>query len=208
LWENPHALPRAYRAARAEPEPADSLAALSRLVDPDFDLRERVLLDPLPSDRVWSDEAAGHDAPAETRIEVDEPERVVVRTRGPSPAALVLTDAYHPGWEARIDGEPAAILRANTALRAVVVPPGEHRVEMRYRARSLGVGAWLAAATAGGLAAALALERRRAGRGQRRSRRSQTAKAAHGTRPSQSGRWCHIHQAALPSTMRALRSSR
>jgi uncharacterized membrane protein YfhO len=84
-----------------------------------------------------------------------------VRTRGASDAVLVLTDAFLPGWEATLDGAPVAVLRANTAVRAVVVPAGEHRVEMRYRPRSLPVGAALACIGAAALVAALAAARRR-----------------------------------------------
>jgi hypothetical protein len=157
LYENPHALPRAYRVTRAELEPADPEQALARLVDPSFDVQTSVLLAPLPPGL-----AAQRDDPgAVTSIEIDEPERVVVRTRGASDAVLVLTDAFLPGWEATLDGAPVAVLRANTAVRAVVVPAGEHRVEMRYRPRSLPVGAALACIGAAALVAALAAARRR-----------------------------------------------
>lgn len=152
LYENPHALPRAYRVPRAEAEPAEPDRALARLVDPGFDVHASVLLAPLPPGL-----ATGADDPtAATSIEVDAPERVVLRTRGASAAVLVLTDAWYPGWEATLDGAPVALLRANTAVRAVVVPAGEHVVEMRYRPRSLRVGAALAGMGALGLAGALA----------------------------------------------------
>ena len=48
VFENPTALPRAYRVTRAEPTPPDPQAALERLVAPDFDVHRSVLLDPLP----------------------------------------------------------------------------------------------------------------------------------------------------------------
>ena len=57
---------------------------------------------------------------------------------------VVLTDAFYPGWEAALDGAPVAVLRANTAVRAVVVPAGDHVVEMRYRAHSFRRGLVLA----------------------------------------------------------------
>jgi len=163
LYENPSALPRARRAARAIAEPADPQAALELLVDPAFDAGAVVLLDPLP--REAASLAAGPDPSAETRIEIDEPERVAIRTRGAVPAVLVLADACFPGWEATLDGSPAALEVADTAFRAVVVPGGEHVVEMRYRPRSLRVGVALALLAASGLALAVARERRRARRG-------------------------------------------
>jgi hypothetical protein len=155
LYENPHALPRVYRVPHAEAEPADPERALARLVDPGFDAQTRVLLAPLPSDFASQPD----DPTAGTVIEVDEPERVVLRTHGATSAVLVLTDAFYPGWQATLDGAPAPLLRANTAVRAVVVPAGEHHVEMRYRPRSLRVGAALAGIGAAGLVAALVVER-------------------------------------------------
>ena len=59
----------------------------------------------------------------------------------PAPGFVVLVDTWDPGWQATVDGEPATVLRANLALRAVAVPAGEHLVEMRYRPRSVLVGA-------------------------------------------------------------------
>lgn len=67
---------------------------------------------------------------------------------------LVLTRSWDPGWEARVDGEAVPVLRAQLALLAVVVPPGEHRIEIAYRPRSFRIGLGLSAA---GLLAVLAL---------------------------------------------------
>jgi uncharacterized membrane protein YfhO len=70
----------------------------------------------------------------------------------------VLVDAYDPDWKATVDGRPEALLRANVAFRALPLEAGEHRVEMRYRPRSVVLGLWISAlaalAGAAGLAAA------------------------------------------------------
>lgn len=52
-----------------------------------------------------------------------------------------------------MDGEPATIVRAHYALRAVRVPAGEHRVRFEYRPWSVRIGI---AASVAGLAACLA----------------------------------------------------
>jgi hypothetical protein len=67
---------------------------------------------------------------------------------------VVLSDTMVPGWEARVDGRPAALYEVWGALRSVVVDAGVHRVEMRYRPASVRFGAGL---TAAGLLACLAL---------------------------------------------------
>lgn len=46
---------------------------------------------------------------------------------------LVLLDAAYPGWTATLDGRPVEILIANEAFKAVVVPPGTHRVVFEFR---------------------------------------------------------------------------
>jgi hypothetical protein len=62
------------------------------------------------------------------------------------PAWLVVLEAAHPGWTARIDGTPVPISTANFLFRAVPVPAGTHRVEMQYRAPGLRLGLALSAA--------------------------------------------------------------
>ncbi len=156
VFENPRALPRAWRALRGEAAPADPQQALARLVDPGFDVHTTVLLDPLPPEFA---SAVAPDPNAATRIEVDQPEYVAIRTRGATASLLVLNDSLYPGWEATLDSTPVALLRANTAFRAVAVPPGEHVVEMRYRPGTFRLGLGLAGATALVLTLAMLRER-------------------------------------------------
>ncbi len=74
------------------------------------------------------------------RILAYEPERVVVEVWAEEPSFLILSDAFYPGWEATVDGQPAPILRADILLRAVEVPAGGHIVEFTYRCRPLEAG--------------------------------------------------------------------
>ena len=157
VFENPHARPRAWRAWQGEAAPADPRAALARLVDPAFDAQTTVLLDAVPA--AFATGTTQADADATTRIEVDQPQEVWIRTRGATPALLVLNDAFYPGWEATLDGVSAPLLRANTAVRAVAVPAGEHVVKMRYRPRSFAIGLALAGITACALLFAVLRER-------------------------------------------------
>ena len=69
-----------------------------------------------------------------------EPHRVRVTTHAAAEAFLVLGDVHYPGWEARIDGQPARIYRTDYVLRGVVVPAGEHVVEFVFRPWSLYYG--------------------------------------------------------------------
>ena len=52
---------------------------------------------------------------------------------GAAPAIVFVSEAHHPWWQARVDGEAAEVLRAQLAFMAVRVPPGTHRVELELR---------------------------------------------------------------------------
>jgi hypothetical protein len=95
-------------------------------------------------------------------IAVDEPERVAIDVAAASPGLLVLTDTFHPGWEATVDGAPAAILRVDHAFRAVGVAAGPHRVTFVYRPRSMWLGLPIGGAAAFVVVGLLAGGRRRA----------------------------------------------
>jgi hypothetical protein len=82
----------------------------------------------------------GHD-----RVELSEhlPDRLAIRADMSCGGMIILSDAYYPGWRARVDHRPAEIYAANGAMRGVLVPPGSHTVTMRYRPVSVYAGAGL-----------------------------------------------------------------
>ncbi len=57
---------------------------------------------------------------------------VRVKVNNEKPAYLLLTDMFHPDWQATINEEPTEILQANYALRAVFLEAGEHVVHFRF----------------------------------------------------------------------------
>ena len=130
------------------------------LVDPN---QVALVSEPPASGFLGADNVPG--APATVRIATNEPEHVVVAVDTTVPGFLFLADQYAPGWEARVNGAPAEILRADYAFRLVQIPAGHSEVAFRYRPRPLYAGAALSLATAaalivGGLVSA---RRRRAG---------------------------------------------
>ncbi len=147
IYENPGALPRAFVVPEATVVPDDA-AARAALSAPDFDPASAALLAAPEGTPVRAGEEAPH---AGTTLGY-EAERVRVQAAGPG--ILILTDAFYPGWTARVDGVPAPILRADVMFRAVVLPEGEHTVEFVYAPRAWSVGWKLSLA---GLALWLAL---------------------------------------------------
>jgi hypothetical protein len=69
-----------------------------------------------------------------------EPERRSFQVRSGAGGAFRLTEQFFPGWTATIDGAPTAIERCHEAFQCVILPDGEHRVEFRYRSRTLLIG--------------------------------------------------------------------
>ena len=150
LFENVRALPRAFLVRRARPVPATQLLDQLRDLDP----REEVLVtDPLPQGWTAAPPGAGTPLPP-VRVVSYAAEQVVLEAEAPEPAVLVLSDTFDPRWRAWDNGQPAPIVRANHALRAVFLAPGRHRVEFRYRQSSVFVGLGVTVATLGALGAA------------------------------------------------------
>jgi hypothetical protein len=71
------------------------------------------------------------------------PDRLAIRAEMACDGMVVLSDAFYPGWRARVDHQPAGIYEVNGAMRGVRVPRGRHTVTMRYRPVSVYLGAAL-----------------------------------------------------------------
>lgn len=56
------------------------------------------------------------------------------------PGYLVVNELWFPGWKAKVNGQPAPVLRANRSFRAVPLPAGEHRVIMTFHPVGLETG--------------------------------------------------------------------
>ena len=61
---------------------------------------------------------------------------------------LVISEVWHPGWRARMDGQSVPLYRSDIALQGVWLTPGEHRIELRYWPPGLTLGLTITAFTA------------------------------------------------------------
>jgi hypothetical protein len=95
------------------------------------------------------------------RIVAYAPDRVALRASAPRGGLLVLSDVAYPGWKATVDGRGAGLHRVDYVLRGVRLPPGAHRVEMRFEPATFTIGWIVSAMAAVGLAALALLWRRR-----------------------------------------------
>jgi hypothetical protein len=156
IYENPSALPRFFVVHRVELY-ADEVSARRRALDSSFDLRAAALV---RLGQVSGLAGDGAGPPAVIRVNRDEPEHIAMTVTTSSPGLLVTSDAYYPGWRARVDGRAAPLVIANTAFRSVPVPAGTHEVQFRFQSDSLHHGAMLSIVS---LVALLALLRRSGG---------------------------------------------
>jgi hypothetical protein len=147
VWLNSRALPRALFLHEA-------------MVVPDHDAAFAALFSGIDFSRTLILEAPAANRPpgqgqATIGLAVYELNRVVIDVATEAPGWLFLGDMHHPGWQVRVNGESADLLRANYAFRAVALEAGSHSVVMDFRPKGWQVGwpisaaAWLALAAAG-----------------------------------------------------------
>lgn len=128
IYENLSVMPRAFVVHAAQIHSGDDDSALAMMRDPDFDPRRVVILHD-DSIQPVANEAAGESA---AHIVAYDATRVVVWVEAAAPGWLVLTDAYYPGWQAMLDGEPVPLHRANLMFRAVPVPAGTYEIVFTF----------------------------------------------------------------------------
>jgi hypothetical protein len=126
VYHNEMALPRALVVHQATVA-ADHEDAWTQIQEPGFDPATTVVLE--------GGNAVDLQQAVQASVEVVryEPNVVEIEVDSEAEGYLFLSDPYYPGWRAEVDGEPATILRANYAFRAVAVPAGSHRVTMAFR---------------------------------------------------------------------------
>lgn len=108
-----------YRMARSEGE---ALAALETLP------RGNVLLETRPS----FPPAASPTADVQPRLTKFTLNDVELFVETPRPGLLVCSESNMTGWKATIDQQPATILAANYAFRAIEIPRGAHTIHLAY----------------------------------------------------------------------------
>lgn len=111
------------------------------LRNPDFDLRHEVILEkPIPDYLVNSLNSSVLDENSKSEITSYSANKVLIHTSSDSDSLLVLTDSYYPGWKAFVDGKETTIYRADSLVRTIFVPSGDHNIEFSYLPQSFVMG--------------------------------------------------------------------
>jgi hypothetical protein len=133
LNENPTRLPWAYfpKELSTASSNAEELRALDTLDPP----RQVILAGPLPS--------VQQDPEAAATMEREGEREYRIQYKSATAGVLRLSLPYFPGWEATVDGVSCPILRADYAMTAVVVPPGDKQLRLRFHSTYFAAGAAL-----------------------------------------------------------------
>jgi hypothetical protein len=127
VYENPRALPRVM--LLTEWRRAD-FNELMRTGWPEVDPARTILLEQAP-ETPPSRSSAGAGRGTARLLRYGNAE-VVVDVEAPAGGFLMLTDVWHPWWRAEVDGNAAAILKADVLFRAVQLTPGHHEVRFTF----------------------------------------------------------------------------
>ncbi|MGI8745822.1 MAG: hypothetical protein ACR2NN_25250 [Bryobacteraceae bacterium] len=155
VFENPSVFPRAWAVHEIIPvkKLSDGMDILRDHLD---DLRHKAFsLKNIPAIPACS-------APDDVSIPSYKSEVVTIRANMGCDGMVVISDAFFPGWGARVDGKPAEIYEVDGPLRGVLVPQGSHQLTMRYRPASVYLGAALTLLGIAGTAVLTTLARYRA----------------------------------------------
>lgn len=87
--------------------------------------------------------------PGSATVLVDKPGRIVVHTNGSSRQMLVLTERFHEGWRASLDGRSCPVMRVNGDFLGCVVDRGDHTIRLEFDPASFRIGLRLSAAVLG-----------------------------------------------------------
>lgn len=143
LYRNRQFLPRAFWAGQLVPAGGaeDQIVEAVRRSD----LRRQTVVCPnggtLPPSTASPEDRA--------TVEAFAPGRLTISTANAQERLLVVSEIWHGGWRATIDGDPVPVYRANLAMLGLAVPAGEHRIELVFQPLRWRLSLGISLATAG-----------------------------------------------------------
>lgn len=131
IYENARVMPRFFVAGSTRIFP-DLAALLTALGDASL---EELGSTALVEARYSADVHLEHPARPAGNVDVDsyEADDISLSVTAADRSVLVCTMNYSPYWHAYVDGREARVLPVDCTFVGVVVPAGDHRVELRYR---------------------------------------------------------------------------
>ncbi len=159
IYRNNWAYPRAFVVYRGELA-ADTQDAAARLTRADFTPNRQVVLEGLQPQQCPPELLASGPAttPVAADVVAETANTMRIKASCQRPGVLVVSQSYDPGWTAYVDGAATPIYAADVAFRGILLGPGDHEIELRYRPLSFVFGVVAASVAALVLAVALGVE--------------------------------------------------
>ena len=121
---------------------SDREAIFAAMSEPSFDPRKKAILE-----TPWEASRSGGTSDGTVRLVDASTDHLTIEASLSSPALLVITDNYSPGWRATAlsgsDQTEYQLLPANYVLKAVPLRPGTHRLRVEYLPTAYRVGKWI-----------------------------------------------------------------
>ena len=144
IYENVNAQPRAFIVAHVTP--VSAAETITRLLSSDFDWRHSALLSQaLPPEQAAQLSDMPQRVTSRVTVTGYQLNSVDVEIDIAAAGLLVMSDAYYPGWEAQLDGQPTTIYPTNGVMRGVFIPAGTHYLRFQFDPPLLKAGGILAA---------------------------------------------------------------
>ena len=81
------------------------------------------------------------DSTASIKLDSYEPNHLVYTAQTHTEQLAVFSEIYYKdGWDAFIDGKPAGYIRVNYILRAMLIPPGNHKIVFKFKPKEYAIG--------------------------------------------------------------------
>jgi hypothetical protein len=142
LVQNDNAFPRVYLANQYKVIP-DRQQIYPAVLSGADDLRQTVYLEEEPG-MPFGGASPGDTAFVSSRVG----DNVTVNCRTAAAQLLVMTETWFDAWQVTIDNQPAKLLRAYGALRAIAVPAGNHEIKFEFHSPRYTTGKLLTMITA------------------------------------------------------------
>lgn len=137
IYQNTQALPRFRFASHYQiSQTVDEF--IKQVNQSDFNLTDTVILEENPDCQLEKLTIA------EIKIITEEENHLLLKTETDKKSILVIADSFYPNWQAQIDGQKTKIMPANLNQRAIILPAGQHQVQMDYQPKEFKLGLILA----------------------------------------------------------------
>jgi hypothetical protein len=134
VYPNQSGLPRAFFVDSVVV--AKQMEILKHLKEGDFNPVNTVYVEKMPDKQIEPADTTASAEYAEKRNEY-----IKIKANASGNNFLFISEIYYPaGWTAYIDGKETPIIKSNFAFRGVIVPKGQHTIEMKFRSEGFEQG--------------------------------------------------------------------